>query len=118
MVKALNTLFTQDQIDVIKKTLDSLPFVRWDRYVDYDVEFLGKGAQFYGWIDRDDGKHDFIILAFIPQEGYDNDLFHYFVTSSKTYDPQIAKILYGTDPTEPCQRIEWVFPDLKKVIKL
>lgn len=90
----------------IEKMLNSMSFVRWDRYTQ-DGNFYN----IYGWIDRaKDSYKDFVLLQFDGKVWY-------WVSSSAEYDKQISKIIDGDVETSPCKRIEYDF-DIKNVIKL
>ena len=106
--------------ELITKTLNSLHFVRWDRFVDVTVE--DQSVTLYGWIAREkDSKSDFVTLTYyLPThplyEGFT------FVTSSKIYSEQISNILDAGDTDggehKVCQRIEDTFTECKNVIRL
>jgi hypothetical protein len=90
----------------IEATLNKLSFVRWDRFA---------GENYYGWIDREDGKKDFIVIWFIESDVHDFG----YVTSSSKYSKKICKLLYGKSKEgSPCQRIEDNYPNIKNVVKL
>ena len=89
--------------EVMEKVLKKLDFVNWDRY-------FGEGNKltFFGWIDREDNKKDFIVVDFSVKPIW-------FATSSKKYSKEIADIL--NQEHSDCKRVEY-FCDLKNVIKL
>lgn len=74
----------------------ALDFVRWDR-------FAGDATQLvvYGWIDRTDGRCDFVLLDCVP-EGVG------FVTSSSEWTAEINRRLYGDggEGHNSCVRVE------------
>lgn len=80
----------------ISDTLAKLDFVRWDRYVEAHL-----GVMFYGWIPRDDGKNDFVIVVFEKEQ-------YWYVTSSKKYTKEICRLIIGdpTDKHDDCKRVE------------
>lgn len=90
--------------------LSLLPFVRWDRYTDSSV---------FGWIDRADGRADFVALINEPGKGV------YTVTSSADRSSEIGRLIYDWYGAEwhpnqhsPCRRVEDALPELVNVVKL
>lgn len=115
------------QLATVAHFLNRLPMVRWDRLMEVsdgdDIEYTMK---VYGWIDRDDGRSDFVILDFgnldervmvgISPEGQPPPGFS---TSSAMWDPVVHAMLYeGTNwkvapvGEYPCERVEAVLGDL------
>lgn len=43
-----------EQTLVVAATMNRLPFVRWDRFIDWEYDEGGSGCLVYGWIDRSD----------------------------------------------------------------
>lgn len=87
--------------------LNRLPFVRWDRCVDW-----GDGLVVYGWISRPDGRADFVLFAFLwpdtPAEAH-------VWSSSAERTEEITRLLYGSEGTHtPCIRVADVFGRLVK----
>lgn len=82
--------------------LNSLPYVRWDRCIRHD-----DGTVAYGWISRDDGRDDFVVLKFDASGELEE-----FTSSSARYSRQLYATLIGDDEghTE-CERITEVFGD-------
>lgn len=64
--------------------LNALPFVRWDRCVGDDEQVV------YGWIAREDGHADFVLIEFGPGEDVG------FTTSSALYSREIMERIYST----------------------
>lgn len=87
----------------IEETLKKINFANWDRFFTYP-----NGLSVFGWIDRDDGKKDFVLLEFMGE-------LMSFATSSKKYTEKIAEILNLQH--SDCQRVEDCF-DIENVIKL
>lgn len=94
----------------IAEWLNRLPFVRWDRCLRVPV---GGDSQYemltvYGWIDRDDGRADFVVMEF---PSYDET--PGFTTSSAKHSAAINQLLYkDADPNAPhyeCDRVDDVF---------
>jgi hypothetical protein len=88
--------------DAIADVLNSFPFVAWDRMVDAPVEGGHRSVSVYGWIDRADDHHDFLILTFCSwYEGVP------YSTSSAARSEEINRILSGPDaPHYDCERVE------------
>lgn len=87
--------------------LNRLPMVRWDRCVR-----LPDGAvTVYGWIARDDGRSDFVLVAFLWP---DDPLNYYAWTSSVEHDDAISAALFGDEDCvhTPCERVGDVFGGL------
>lgn len=88
-------------LDECAHYLNALPFVRWDR-----CTRAGGWVWAYGWIDREDGRADFVMLEFAP------DAAPWHLTSSAAYSREIDRILRGTDEGHvDCERIADVFGD-------
>jgi hypothetical protein len=85
----------------VEATLRRLPFVTWDRFVDFP-----EGLEVYGWIERPrDAYKDFVTLFFYP----DGDVA--FSTSSAKYSLTIHKALNGGSAKghKRCRRVEGSF---------
>jgi hypothetical protein len=79
--------------------MNKLPFVRWDRCV-----MRPGGGVAYGWIDRDDGRCDFVVIYLGERFG--------FCTSSAKHSREISLLLLGTDEGHrDCERVAGVFGD-------
>lgn len=89
-------------------TLNGLPEVEWDRCTRGGGELT-----VFGWIGRDDGRSDFVVMVF------DEDGLSWFTTSSALLSSEFSRRLLGEDaPHMPCERVEDVFGDLvrRKVV--
>ena len=87
----------------IIKTLEKFDFVNWDRYFGEDEKLT-----FFGWIDREDNKKDFLVLDFSISPLW-------FATSSKIYSKKISEV-FGVSHLD-CKRVE-DFCDIQNMIKL
>ena len=92
-----------------RSLLSLLSFVTWDRFTESSA---------FGWIDRHDGRADFVALV-NAKEGV------YSVTSSAERSADIGRLLYewhgakwSAEKHRPCRRIEDVLPDLVNVVRL
>lgn len=97
--------------DWIEKTLEKLPFVRWDRYIEDKDDNL---IEMYGWIDREDDYKDFVLLEF----NLNKKEVYFVATSSDKYSEQIAEILNSSH--SDCIRVEdnfYVFNSIKNDTK-
>lgn len=86
----------------IADVLNLFPEVRWDRCLhpggEDDAEFVA-----YGWIDRDDGRSDFLLIR-TRGEGVG------FTTSSAALSRDFGRRLHGTvEHHVDCERVEDVF---------
>lgn len=73
----------------IAEVLNRAPFVRWDRFtVSPDDE-----VNVYGWIDRDDGRSDFVLVEFDITEPA--DLSYGWTSSSAEFSEELGRLLYG-----------------------
>jgi len=83
-------------------TLNKLPMVEWDRFVDatsLDGDYSSTSV--YGWIARSDGGRDFVLLEFLSWSDKIG-----FTTSSAKYTREINKILgYAETEHFDCQRV-------------
>jgi hypothetical protein len=102
---------------MIVATLNRVSFVEWDRLVrgpaanDPEAWYV----TVYGWIGRDDGRSDFVLIEFsswAPEP--------YFLTSSAARSHDIAAAIYGTQEGHAgdCERVEVVFPDVVRKAEL
>lgn len=100
--------------DLMKEDMETVPFVNWDRFVPNEAE---NKLDLYGWIPRDDGKADFVLLEY--KNTHDNRWTTNFSTSSAKYSAEIHKLLKMRDGSHvDCVRVEDHFPDVKNVIRL
>lgn len=90
----------------VESVLIGLTFVRWDRFVPFDV-----GLRVFGWIPRQDGRSDFVVLdlIWVGQKAI------LIATSSAKYSAQIAA--YLELPHSDCRRVETLELDIPNVIK-
>ena len=90
---------TQETRVAMAQYLNAFPEARWDRFMEYDGHYW-----FYGWIDREDGKADLLVIM-LHHEQYES----YFTTSQR-YSLAIANRLeerFGLTINHiACQRIE------------
>lgn len=87
----------------ISDAMNQLDFVTWDRCIVHDYPLYADplGLTVYGWIARDDGRSDFVVLESYPWE----DRLGY-TTSSARYSAEIHRRLYGSDDGHTdCQRV-------------
>ena len=95
--------------DVVED-LVRLHMVRWDRWADG-----GNHLVVYGWIDRPDGRQDFVVLISRPEGvGY--------ITSSAHWTERIGEILGQNRDRRPrghqeCRRVEVDAPGLPNVVR-
>jgi hypothetical protein len=86
--------------------------VTWDRCVLHDATGVA-----YGWIDRGDGRSDFVVLQFQWGEtkGLAGETLEWLavgdVTSSAAYSERIAELTIGSADNnhKDCERVEDVF---------
>lgn len=98
----------------IAAVLNSLPMVQWDRFIEAPVESDHWMIVVYGWIARDDGQRDYVVLEFCSWTELPS-----FSTSSAKWSAQINEILYGPEAEHfDCQRVNIEFGDLveRKVV--
>lgn len=95
----------------LAERMNRLPEVCWDRCVLHDESGVA-----YGWISRDDGRSDFVVLEFQWGEtkGLGGESLTWlgvgFTTSSARYSHEISKRLHGSDGGhKDCERIEDAF---------
>jgi len=96
--------------ETLAQSLNRMPFVRWDRFAE-DGSAEGPGdVSIYGWIDRDDGRSDFVLLEC---ELRDDGWAIGYTTSSALYSEKIGELLYDVEQAHyPCQRVDVEFGDL------
>ena len=88
----------------ISDYLNCHPEVRWDRFIE-DVDGEPGAIAVYGWIDRPDGRADFVLYRFAPSS---NDA--YFTTSSVEFSAE-----NGDEEHADCQRVADRFASVKRV---
>lgn len=95
----------KDKIEII---LNKFPEVKWDRMTVDEVIL-----QVYGWLSRDDGRYDFVLLRF--------DLFNEtvsLVTSSAQHSKEFGQRLgQREDSHKPCERVKDHFPNVNQAPK-
>ena len=72
--------------------------IEWDRFTEYNGEYA-----IYGWIQRKDGKRDFVLLQIYEEAG---EIKGGFTTSSAKYSEALNKFLFGDKPHNKCIKIE------------
>ena len=97
---------TADERAELAQAMNKLPFVTWDRF----TEDPDGDLDVYGWIARDDGRSDFVMLVF-PRP-FDPEYVG-FSTSSAEYSKEIGRLLHGGESVHfDCQRVDEHFGDL------
>jgi len=109
----MNELIKKLPYELMKKDMESLNFVNWDRFVVFEEKDNNK-VELYGWIKREDTHEDFIILIYNPEK---SKWITSFITSSKKYDKKIFEFLNGKGKLFKCNRVEDSFK-IKNMIKL
>lgn len=84
----------------IEMTLNLLPEVAWDRFSGMYDSF----CEVFGWVRREDGKSDFVLLQFDKGEVYG------ISTSSAKYSAEFSHRL-GFDHSD-CKRVEHSMPNV------
>jgi len=93
----------------VEDTLSTLDFVDWDRFVvGEEHPEHGDYINVYGWIPRNDGRADFVLVEFFPDT--EDDLMG-FTTSSDEWTEEIYRRMFGEEPEEhnDCQRVEHTY---------
>lgn len=90
---------------LVEQTLNRFPEVTWDRWSGGNPNMA-----VFGWIPREDGKADFVLLHF------NNEGPTFISTSSAKYSAEfcarLADFGFGDDH-HPCERVEDYFPNVK-----
>ncbi|MDE2020477.1 MAG: hypothetical protein KGJ13_09100 [Patescibacteria group bacterium] len=93
---------TEEQSDMrseIQNVLNKFPEVSWDRWAgEFDLCII------FGWIKRDDGRNDFILLKFT--DGSPDMI----ATSSSKYSKEFSARL-NFEGHENCKRVERTWPE-------
>jgi len=93
----------------VEATLNLLPEVRWDRWSgDSDRCCV------FGWVNRDDGKFDFVLITFDLTNEDSNDCAEKICTSSAKYSEDFGKRL-GFENHHLCKRVEKDFPNVQSI---
>lgn len=101
---------TDKQKAVVAELMNRLPFVTWDRCVEYEHGVNADDFSAFGWIQRDDGNYDYVELIW---PSLDDPEVCGYSTSSAAYSEKIADILFGGhEGHQSCERVEHVFGDL------
>lgn len=91
----------------LKPLLTGLSFVRWDRFIPFEI-----GMRVYGWINRDDSYKDFVVLDLIFGASPKAIL---IATSSAKYSKRIAEYLELQH--NDCLRVETLGLDVPNIVK-
>lgn len=94
----------------IAAKMDEFPEVMWDRAAGAD--FYGVA---YGWIDRDDGRNDFMCLHWWWQNG---ELSFAMTTSSARLSEEFLRRIDPDLEHAACERVEDEFPMVARKIQL
>ncbi len=102
--------------ELLAKRMNQLPMVSWDRWGGFDDFGDGErsAASAFGWIERGDGRSDFVLLLIYVRETADGiweEEMLWENTSSPSYSKEISEIL-ELDGHNDCRRIEDDFGDL------
>lgn len=98
----------------IEETLNCLPAVKWDRFIDDPAG----GIDVYGWIARDDGLWDFVVVNFDRAGEWTK-----VTTSSASHSASIYAALLGmaesvaAEHHSPCMRVDEHFPGVKRTTR-
>lgn len=96
--------------------LNRVPFVRWDRFTESPGEVI-----VYGWIDREDGHSDFVLVTFGQLDKVAEGLIGFgFTTSSHEHSTRLHRLLYATDESDhiACQRVEHELPNVHNSVHI
>ena len=92
-------------VAAIAERLNLLDEVRWDRFTAYANE-----VTVYGWIDRGDGRSDFVLITFAINDLDDSIRWEQWFTSSAACSQSIYQRLSGrTEGHVDCQRVDQTF---------
>lgn len=99
----------------IAAILNRCTIVRWDRLTDGEQDGGHRNVTVYGWVDRTDGRSDFVVLEFgswTDQPG--------FLTSSAEHERELYRQVFEEDgePSQPCKRVEDELPTVDNAIRL
>lgn len=92
----------------IERWLNRFPEVKWDRWGGDDGR-----AVVYGWLEREDGRSDFMLVDFRQVSG-GVDVF--YITSSERFSEPFASRLGA--PHRDCKRVEKDFGGVENVVRL
>jgi len=90
--------------------MDEFPEVMWDRAAGGDAYGVA-----YGWIDRDDGRNDFLCLHWWKQNG---ELSFAMTTSSARLSAEFTRRIDPALEHAACERVENEFPNVRRKIQL
>lgn len=89
----------RSMLESVAEVLNLFPEVAWDR-----TAASGRDRVAFGWIEREDGRADFLLLTF-TRDGRVG-----MTTSSAEHSLEFHRRLYSTDKGHgACQRVEHVF---------
>jgi len=112
---------TEEQFNnIVEDVMTDLPFVDWDRGIDWVYEGR-KCVKIYGWIEREKDQYkDFVIVGIYENEDTEDAEVEFLGTSSEKYSEEIFKRLLpdvDLDEHNECFRLEDRF-DAENVIEL
>jgi hypothetical protein len=101
--------------------MTDLPFVDWDRAVEWIYEGR-KCMNIYGWIERENDQYkDFVLIGVVEKEDVEEAEVIFHGTSSAEYSEEIHKRLFPKDDLDEmhneCFRLEKRF-DVENLIQL
>jgi hypothetical protein len=95
----------EEEFPRIAAKLNEMPQVRWDRFVTYQ-----NVTRVFGWIDREDGRADFVLCDFYSNMGDPTIL-----TSDPCFHPALEQDGFEW---EPCRRVEEFMSGVEQAIRL
>ena len=115
------SLTEQQFNNIVEDVMTDLPFVRWDRAVEW-VHERRKCLNIFGWIEREkDSYKDFVLIGIYEIEDKEEADVQFHGTSSKKYSKEIHKRLFPNKDAEEmhndCFRLEKNF-DVENLIEI
>jgi hypothetical protein len=104
---------TDEQRQQIAAKMDEFPEVMWDR-----AAGGGEYGVAYGWIDRDDGRNDFLVLQWWQPQHADARLDFGMTTSSARLSEEFTRRIDPGLEHVPCERVEDELPAVRRKIIL
>lgn len=113
---------TEEEFEnIVEDVLTDLPFVKWDRCIEWVYEGK-KCTNLYGWIEREEDDYkDFVLVGVYEVEDKPEANVEFHGTSSKKYSKEIHSRLYPNEDADEmhneCIRVENRF-DVENAVAL
>ncbi len=101
------TLTDEQFNSIVEDVMTDLPFVEWDRGIEWKIDGGRTLLRIYGWIERQkDDYKDFVLIEIVEKEDVEEAGIAVLATSSAEHSEEISHIIHGDDEHQDCFRLE------------